>query len=82
LRNQTTEPPPNPGRFTSRYAITIGAAYNGQPALTIITGTACHVFIDGQLIRHLTLNPDRHTQPLYNRTGRPPTTQRKDPRHA
>jgi transposase InsO family protein len=68
--------------YTSRYAISVGAVYNGQRALTVITGTACHVFIDGRLIRHLALNPDRRMQPLYDRTGRPPATERKDPRHA
>ena len=31
-----------------RYQITVGAAHNTQPALTVITGTACHVFIDGR----------------------------------
>ena len=54
-----------------RYGITVGAAYNGDHALTIITGTACHIFIDGQLVRALTLDPARRTQPLYDRPGRP-----------
>jgi len=64
------------------YGISLGAAYNGQHALTVITGTACHVFIDGHLIRQLTINPTRRLQPLYHRPGRPPATERKDPRHA
>jgi transposase InsO family protein len=68
--------------FAGRYAISVGALYNGQRALTVITGTACHVFIDGVLIRQLTINPNQRMQPLYNRTGRPKTTERKDPRHA
>lgn len=51
--------------------ITLGAAYNTKAALTIITGTACHVFIDGKLIRHLTLDPTHEIQALHNRPGRP-----------
>ena len=62
-----------------RYLITVGARHNNQPALTIITGLACHVFIDGRLARHLTINPDRREQPLHNRPGRP--TVRDVPRH-
>lgn len=68
--------------FAGRYTISITTAYQGQRALTVITGTACHVFIDGQLIRRLTLDPDRRVQPIYHRLGRPPATERKDPRHA
>jgi transposase InsO family protein len=65
------------------YAISVGTTHNGQHALTVITGTIGHVFIDGHLTRQLTLKPDQRTQPLHNRTGRPTTlTKRKDPRHA
>lgn len=69
--------------YAGRYAISIGAAHNGRRALTVITGTTCHVFIDGHLIRQLTLNPNQRTQPVHHRTGRPTTvTEREDPRHA
>jgi hypothetical protein len=69
--------------YAGPYAITIGATYNGQRALTVITRTTCHVFIDGHLIRQLTLNPHQRNQPLHNRSGRPTTvTERKDARHA
>jgi transposase InsO family protein len=54
-----------------RYTISIGAAHNGQQALTIITGLACHVFVNGALVRELTLDPTRRTQPLHPRPGRP-----------
>jgi len=66
-----------------RYRISLGAKHNNQHALAIITGTACHVFIDARLIRQLTLDPNRRDQPLHNRPGRPTqtTTVRKDPRH-
>ena len=47
-------------------------AYHRRRALTVITGTACHVFIDGQLVRQLTLNPNRRTQPLYPVPDHPP----------
>ena len=39
----------------------------------IITGTACHVFSYGQLIRQLRIDPTRRNQPLYDRPGRPNT---------
>jgi transposase InsO family protein len=59
--------------IAKRYDITIGTDRNGQPALAIITGTHCHVFINGQLVRALTLDPTRRRQPRYNRPGRPTT---------
>jgi transposase InsO family protein len=52
--------------------ITIGAAYNNRTATTIVTGLHAHVFIDGQLVRALTINPTRQHQPLYDRPGRQP----------
>jgi transposase InsO family protein len=69
--------------YTGPYAISVGAAHNGHRALTVITGNAGHVFIDGHLIRKLTINPTQRTQPLHHRTGRPTTiTESKAPRHA
>lgn len=65
-----------------RYSISVGTAHNGQHTLTVITDTTAHVFIDGRLIRHLTINPQRRVQPLHDRPGRPTTiTEREDPRH-
>lgn len=65
------------------HAISVGTTHNGRRARTVITGTTGHVFINGHLIRQLTIKPDRRTQPLHNRPGRPPTiTKREDPRHA
>lgn len=64
-----------------RYAITIGAAHNGQQALTIITGTTCHVFVNGHLARQLTLDPTRRSQP-YKPRPTTTVTEREDPRHA
>lgn len=61
------------------YTISLGAEHNNEPTLAIVTGLACHVFIDGRLARHLTLDPTRRVQPLHPRPGRP--TVRKDPRH-
>lgn len=57
----------------SRYDISLGAAYIGETVTVIITGLECHTFLQGRLIRQLTLNPNRRNQPLYNRPGRPPT---------
>jgi transposase InsO family protein len=60
------------GTFTAGgYMISVGAAHNGQSTLTIITGPACHVFIDGRLIRDFTLDPTRRVQPLHPHPGRP-----------
>ena len=69
------------GAYAGRYKIAIGTAHNRRPAVTVITGTDGHVFIDGRLIRHLKIDPNRRSQPLHPTTGRPPTTVRKDPRH-
>jgi transposase InsO family protein len=55
----------------NRYRITIGRKHNGSQALTILTGTKCHVFIEGQLIRALTIDPTRQHQALYHRPGNP-----------
>ncbi len=52
-------------------SITIGAAYKGETATTIRTGNHAHVFIDHQLVRELTIDPTRRSQPLYQRPGRP-----------
>lgn len=64
-----------------RYAISLGNTYAGCAAITVITGTACHVFIDGQLARKLTLDPTRRNQPLHDRPGRPTRSVRDVPRH-
>ncbi len=62
----------NNGTATAgRYSISVGAAHNGRSALTIITGLACHAFIDGRLHRNFTLDPTRRVQPLHPRPGRP-----------
>ena len=55
-----------------RWSIALGAAHNTETALTVITGTACHVFINGRLVRHLTLDPTRRHQRLHPRPSRPP----------
>lgn len=59
--------------YAGNVAITIGAQHNGQRALAVITGTACHVFINGNLVRQLTIDPTTRTQPLHPQTGRPRT---------
>lgn len=60
--------------YALEYRIALGAAHATQQATTIITGTTAHVFIDGELIRELTLNPTQTDQPLYQKPGRPKTT--------
>lgn len=52
-------------------AITVGAVYTGKTATTIRTGNTAHVFINNQLARKLTINPNQRSQPLYQRSGRP-----------
>jgi transposase InsO family protein len=61
------------GRFhiTQRYDITVGAAHNRQLGVAVLTGLDCHIFIDGHLIRQLTVDPTRRRQPLHPRPGRP-----------
>jgi transposase InsO family protein len=54
-----------------RYAISVGAAHRGRHVTAVITGLHAHVFADGQLLRALTLNPNRRIQPIYDRPGRP-----------
>ena len=54
-----------------RYTISVGAAHTGNTATVIITGLNCHVFINGQLIRKLTLDPSRKLQPIYPQRGHP-----------
>jgi len=69
-------------RVGRRYRISVGSVYDGQRATVVLTGNACHVFIDGQLIRQLTINPNKDNQPRYPKPGQPSPTERKDPRHA
>jgi transposase InsO family protein len=58
-------------RLATKWRISLGATHNHQPAIAIVTGLACHVFVNGRLIRALTLNPERVDQPLHPRQGRP-----------
>ena len=70
------------GRIDARnLQISIGAAYNGESTVTIITGTRAHVFINARLVRELEIDPTRKNQPLYERPGKPSKTVREDPRH-
>jgi transposase InsO family protein len=50
-----------------RYRIRIGSRHDGHQATIVITGTRCHVFISGQLVRDLTIDPTRRDQPLRSR---------------
>jgi transposase InsO family protein len=58
-------------RCGTRWRISIGAAHNHQPALAVVTALACHVFVNGHLVRALALDPKRVDQPLHPRPGRP-----------
>jgi transposase InsO family protein len=58
-------------KAANRYQITIGATHNGTEATAVLTGTTCHIFINGRLVRALTIDPTRTHQPLHNRPGRP-----------
>ena len=64
-------------RVGNHHVVTVGAGHEGHTAIAIVTGLDCHVFIDGRLIRHLTIDPSRRTQPLHPQTP----TVREDPRH-
>jgi transposase InsO family protein len=52
--------------------IALGTRYNGQTATAVVTGHHAHVFINGKLIRELTIDPTRTYQPIYDRPGHPP----------
>jgi len=47
-----------------QFQITLGRRHAHRDALIVITGLACHAFIDGQLVRQLTIDPTRRNQPL------------------
>ncbi|HZX54447.1 MAG TPA: IS481 family transposase [Ilumatobacteraceae bacterium] len=49
--------------IANRTRITVGTPYKHQTAITVITGSHAHVFIDGRLIRQLTLNPNTRNHP-------------------
>lgn len=57
----------------SRYSISVGSTHRGRRALLVVTGPSCHVFVEGKLVRALTLDPTRRSHPLHARPGRPPT---------
>jgi transposase InsO family protein len=54
------------------FQIHIGVEHHGRAALTIVSGIHAVVFIDGTLIRHLELNPNRRYQPSGRPRGGPP----------
>lgn len=56
-----------------RLAISLGVEHANTPVTVIITGSACHVFAHGKLIRQLTIDHSRRNQPLHDRPGRPNT---------
>lgn len=53
------------GRVTiaNHTRVGLGTAYAGKHAITVRTGLNAHVFIDGHLIRQLTIDPNRRDQP-------------------
>jgi transposase InsO family protein len=51
--------------YVPNYAIGVGRAHAGRPALVAITGRACHVFIDATLARTLRVDPNRRSQPTH-----------------
>lgn len=52
--------------------IALGTRYNGQTATAVITGHHAHIFINGTLVRELTIDPNRTYQPIYDHPGHPP----------
>lgn len=54
-----------------RYTIAVGSLHDGREALVVITGTNCHVFVEGRRVRQLRLDPTRRHQALYPGPGRP-----------
>lgn len=58
------------------WRIGLGVEYAGQPAEIYVDGTDANIFINGQLIRHVTLDPTRCYQPSGRKRGGP-----RQPRH-
>lgn len=56
-----------------RLAISLGVRHASNKVTVIVTGSACHVFSHGKLIRQLTIDHSRRNQPLHDRPGRPNT---------
>jgi transposase InsO family protein len=54
-----------------RWRIGIGVDYARQPAEVYLDGTHANVFINGNLVRHLKLNPEREYQPTGRKRGGP-----------
>lgn len=46
-----------------RYTINLGRAHAGATATIVVTDRTCHAFIEGRLVRQLTLDPNRRYQP-------------------
>ena len=49
------------------FAIGLGRRFAGSTATVVRTAKTCHVFIEGRLIRQLTLDPSRRSQPRSSR---------------
>jgi transposase InsO family protein len=49
--------------IATRTRISIGSAHAGHTATTVITGHHAHVFINGRLVRQLTINPTTRDHP-------------------
>jgi hypothetical protein len=73
-------PPPRPRTTTNTvradgkvvlgsYTIQLGVTWAGHPAVIHTDGTDVNVFINGDLIRHLTLDPTRSYQPSGRKRG-------------
>lgn len=58
-------------RLGHQWRISLGARFDDQPAIAIVTGLACHVFVHGHLARALTLDPSQVDQRLHSQRGRP-----------
>ena len=58
-------------RVDNHCRIALGTRHNGQTATAVISGHHAHVFIDGKLIRELTIDPTRSYQPIHDRPGHP-----------
>jgi transposase InsO family protein len=59
-----------------RWHIAIGIEHTGRPALVVLDGRHANVIIDGELVRSLTLDPNRSYQPSGRPRGGPRRTRR------
>jgi hypothetical protein len=55
-----------------RHLVMTARRYAGHAATVVVTGRDCHVYVDGRLVRRLTIDPTRRVQSVGLRQQRQP----------